>query len=73
MEMAAEHAREIDDYKIVAPINQVRIRKKIMLPCELFVFKGERKTKEAQYDELTSCIAWKNQFDNVPKLSKKSL
>lgn len=72
MEMAVEHAREIDDYEIAAPIDQVRIRKKMMLPHELVDFKGERKTKEAWHDEDASCVTWQNHFENVPKPSKKS-
>jgi len=73
MEMAVEYAKEIEEaYEIIAPINQVRIRKKIILPCELVGFKGDRKTKEARYDEDKSCVMWKTNFENVPKLSKKS-
>ena len=72
MEIAAEYAKERDEYQLLAPINQVRIRKKMMLLCKLVGFKGDRKTKEARYDEDKSYVIWRKKFEDVPKPSKKS-
>ena len=72
MDMVAKYVKELNlGYDIIAPINQVRISKRIMLPCELVGFKGDRKTKEARYDKEQSSVLWKIQFEKVPKLSKK--
>jgi len=57
---------------IIAPINHVRLHKKMLLPCELVGFNGEMRTKELRENELNSCIEWKMDFDKVPKPSAKS-
>ena len=55
--------------KIIAPVNQVRIYKKMILPCELVGIAGNyiRKKLDISY------FKWKVDFPNVPKLSKKLL
>ena len=58
--------------KIIAPINQVRIYKRIILPCKLVGFQGSNKTKEAREYEEKSCVIWKLDFEIVLKLSQKS-
>ena len=55
----------------VAPINQVRTRKKMCLPCELIGLNGKHVTKEAREIEAKSTVEWKVEFDEVPKPSKK--
>ena len=56
----------------IAPINQVRIFKKMYLPCELIGFSGNRLTREAREEEAKSSIEWMIEFDAVPRPSKKS-
>jgi len=56
----------------IASMNQVRIFKKMYLPCELIGLKGDCLTKEAKVNEEKSSIVWKIEFDEVPKPSKKS-
>jgi len=58
--------------EILAPINQIRIHKRMLLPCELVGFNGESKTKEMREKELKSCVEWKFKYDEVPKPSAKS-
>ena len=73
MDMVVKYVKELNlGYDIIAPINQVRISKRMTLPYELVGFKGDRKTKEARYDEEQSSVLWKIQFKKVPKPSKKS-
>jgi len=57
--------------RLIAPINQVWLFKKMKLPCELFGFDGNQVTKEAKEPRLKSCILWKERFDEVPIPSKK--
>ena len=56
----------------IAPMNQVRIFKRMYLPCELIGLSGKRLTKEAREIESKSSIKWMINFDEVPKPSKKS-
>ena len=72
MEIVVEHAKEEEACETIAPTNQVQIRKKMILPCELVRFKGDMKTKEARHGEDKSCVLLKTLFENAPKLSKKS-
>ena len=39
---------------MIAPMNQVRTQKKTKLPCELFGFQRNQKTKEARESEMQS-------------------
>ena len=57
---------------ILAPINQIRIHKRMLLPCELVGFNGEKRTKEMREREMKSCVEWKFEYDKVPKPSAKS-
>ena len=54
------------------PINQVRIYKKMYLPCELIGLNEQYFTKQAREKEDKSSIEQKIQFYEVPKQSKKS-
>ena len=64
MDIVVKYVQEIEaSHDIIAPINQVRISKRMVLPCKLVGFKGERKTKEAANDEDKSCVLWKTKFD----------
>ena len=56
----------------IAPINQVRIQKKMYLPCELIGLNGKHVTKEAKETEHKSNVEWNIEFEEVPKPSKKS-
>jgi len=58
--------------KILAPINHVRLHKRMVLPCELVGFNGERTTKEMREHYSQSCVKWTMEFEKVPKPSKKS-
>ena len=71
-EMAVEYAKERKVCETLAPVNQVRIRKRIMLPYELVGFKGDKKTKEARCDDDKSCVTWKIKFEKLPKVLNKS-
>ena len=55
--MVVEYIRERElENEIIAPINQVRISKRMMLPCELVGFYGTNKRKEARESKEKSCI-----------------
>ena len=56
----------------IAAINQVRIFKRMYLPCELIGLNGKFLTKEARVEEEKSSILWMIEFEEVPKPSKKS-
>ena len=58
--------------KRIAPINHVRLYKRMMLPCELVGFSGEMRTRELREKELNSCLEWKIEFEKMPKPSAKS-
>ena len=55
--MVVEYIRNQEfGYEIIAPINQVRIYKRMMLPYELVGFQGSNKTKEArEYEKKELC------------------
>ena len=57
---------------IITPINQVRIYKRMHLPCELVGFCGSKETKGFRIDFERSDIQWKVEFLKVPRPSKKS-
>ena len=52
-------------------INHVRLFKKMMLPCELIGFHGNKITKEAREVMSESSIKWKIKFDIVSKPYKR--
>jgi len=56
----------------LASMNQVRIFKKMYLPCELVGLKGDCLTKEARFNEEKSSIRWMINFEEVPKPTTKS-
>ena len=57
MDMVAEYVEETKkENTIIPPINQVRIWKKMRLPCELVGFDSSRKTKEAREETVESCV-----------------
>ena len=60
MDMVAKYVKELNlGYDIIAPINQVRISKRMTLLCQLVGFKGDRKIKEVRYDKEQSSVLWK--------------
>ena len=70
MDMVVEYIRNQEfRSEIIALINQVRIYKRMMLPCELIGFQGSNKIKEARECEEKSYVIWKFDFEVVPKLS----
>ena len=73
MDYAIKHVKnkELKD-EILAPINQVRIHKRMMIPCELVGFSGDKSTKEMREKEARSSVIWKFKFDVVPKPSNRS-
>jgi len=58
--------------EILAPINHMRLRKKVYLPCKLVGVEGNIKTKA--FDEINkySSIKWKFSFDKVLNTSNKT-
>ena len=73
MDYAVEHARCHElNMSVLAPINHVRILKRMYLPCELIGLNGRVHTKE--YDNINDkiTIIWSFDFDKVPPPSKKS-
>ena len=58
-------------YKIIEAINHVRIYKRMILPCELTGFFGNKVTREAREVFERSSIMWKIKFDVVPKPHKR--
>ena len=55
----------------LAPLNQVWIHKRILIPCELVGFSGNKITKVMREKEKRSCIEWKIKVDIAPKPSTK--
>ena len=73
MDMIVKYVEEEKTNKdLISTLNQVRIYKKMILPCELIGFMGRRKTREAREEKEQSCVKWKCKFCKVPKPSKKS-
>ena len=58
MDIVVKYAEEFNaDRKAIFTLNQTRIHKKIILPCELVGFLGKRKTKEAREEkEISSAL-----------------
>ena len=72
MDLAAAHAESKNmSEKIIAPINQVRLFKKVILPCELVGLLGNKKTKCFNRVIEASSTRWNIDFHIVPKPSKK--
>ena len=59
--------------RLIAPINQVQLFKKMKLPYELFGFNEDSMMKEAREVKLKSCLKWKRKLIEVPTLSRKSI
>ena len=57
---------------ILAPINQMRIWKRVYLPCKLVGLNGMEQMREFREINAKSSIVWKYNFDQVPNLSKKT-
>ena len=57
--------------KNIALLNQVKIYKRMKLPCKLVRFQDENKTKEKRKYRESSCIIQKFDTEVVPKLSRK--
>ena len=55
----------------IEAINHVRLFKKMMLPCELIGFHGNKITKEVREVMSESSIKWKIKFDIVSKPYKR--
>ena len=73
MSYAVEYVNEKNLKKeILAPINQVRISKKMYLPCEILGLRGTEITKAGAQIKETSSIVWKFEFEKVLQLSKKT-
>ena len=73
MDLAHEY---IKTYKhnnnLHAILNQVRLYKKINLPCELVGLLGSGEIEDYRVAEKSSCFEWTIKHLNVPKPSKKS-
>ena len=73
MDMIVKYVQEEKvEKEQISVLNQVRIYKKMILPCELIGFLGRRKTREAREEKEVSCVKWKCKFCDVPTPSKKS-
>jgi len=59
------------DYNVVEAINHVRIFKKMILPCELIGFRGDKVTKEAREVYERSAIIWNVKFEEIKKPHKR--
>ena len=74
MDYAIEHTKSNElKEELLAPLNQVRMHKRMLIPCELVGFSGDKMTKEMREKEARSCIEWKINFDVVPKPSKNHM
>ena len=58
--------------EILAPINHIRLRKKVYLPCKLVGVDGKSKTKAFKEINECSSIRWKFSFEQVPQASNKT-
>jgi len=68
MDFAVEYSNQLN---IVEAINHVRIYKKMILPCELLGFLGNKETREMRHWEEPSSIRWKVGFEEVIKPHKR--
>ena len=57
---------------MLAPINQIRLAKRMYLPFELVVMEGIHKTKEFCKVSEISCIKLKFKIEKVPSPSNKT-
>ena len=74
IDYAVEHVKEKGiDRQTIAPINHVRICKRMILPCKLIGLTGRKETKGFKQDLEISCLMWKIPFQKVPKPSVKSI
>lgn len=73
MDLATEYviSKKLSEESI-APINHVRLFKRMILPCELVGLMGNCKTKCFHNVLEVSSLVWKIDFPIVPKPSKKS-
>ena len=73
MDYAQQYRLEKEESKlIIPPINQVRVYKRMYLPCELVGFCGSKETKGFRRNAECSEFQWNVEFARVPKPSKKS-
>ena len=68
MDFAVEYSNQLN---IVEAINHVRIYKKMILPCELLGFLGNKEMREMRHWEEPSSIRWKVGFEEVIKPHKR--
>ena len=72
MDYAIEYVEQNElTMKYTEAINHVRIYKRMILPCELTGFYGDKVTKEAREIFETSSLIWNIDFENVRKPHKK--
>ena len=60
------------NYEILAPINHMRLRKRMYLPCELIGKNSESKTKKYREEMEQSCIRWSFKMEEAPNPSEKT-
>ena len=74
MDYAVEYVRSNElEPNIIAPINHVRMWKKMTLPCELIGFTGTKETTACLKADAKSSLRWSTQFPEINKPSKKSI
>ena len=74
IEHAIEHVCERNlDAKIIAPLNHVRIFKKLKSPCELFGICRIKQTEAAREPIAKSCITQNDKIEEVPRPSNKTI
>ena len=57
MDMIVKYVKEEEvEKELISTLNQVRIFKKMILPCELIGFVGRIKTREAREAKEVSCV-----------------
>ena len=72
MDYAIKYVKEKElTCEVAEAINHVRMYKKMILPCELVGFRGDKETKEAREVFELSTILWKVKFDEVRKPHKR--
>ena len=72
MDYSIEYAEQNElIMKYAEAINHVRICKRMILPCELTGFCGDKVTKEAREIFETSSLIWNIDFENARKPHKK--
>ena len=60
------------NYEILVPINYMRLRKRMYLPCELIRINCKSKIKEYREEIEQSCIRWRFKIEEVPNLLVKT-